>query len=82
VKTSIREYCEEMVVEVFRLELQHGELYKSVVSPETYQAHIDQRWVVKAFNEGGCNSTEVDLVELLEFVKKEMPELWKTIDDA
>ena len=46
------------------------------MSPETCRAHTDRLWVVKAFNEGGCNSTEVDLMELLRFVRGEMPELW------
>lgn len=39
----------------------------------------DREWIIKAYNEAGCNWTEVDLVDVLRFVKKEMPELWETI---
>ena len=71
-ETGIHEYCEEMGVEIVRLAPGSVE----GLSPKACQAHTGRRWVVKAFNEGGCNSTEVDLVELLRFVKREMPELW------
>ncbi len=75
-ETGIYEYCEEMGVEITRLDPKRVE----GLSPETRQAHTDRLWVVKAFNEGGCNSTEVDLMGLLRFVKREMPELWDSIN--
>ncbi|MBU0959558.1 MAG: hypothetical protein KKB31_06435 [Nanoarchaeota archaeon] len=70
-KTNIHEYCEEMEVEILKL--------KKIVEPEIYRACVEQRWVIKAFSEGGYSSTEIDLVELLKFVKEKMPELWETI---
>ena len=79
-ETGIHEYCEEMGVEITRLDPKRVEGYGDAMSPETRQAHTDRRWVVKAFNEGGCNSTEVDLVELLRFVKRDMTELWDSIN--
>jgi predicted type IV restriction endonuclease len=33
------------------------------------------RWVVRALNEGGYNSTEVDLFELLEWLRCNRPDL-------
>jgi len=36
---------------------------------------IRERWIIEAKNEGGCNCTHVDLIDLLEFVKESMPEL-------
>lgn len=33
------------------------------------------RLVIKAFNEGGYNSTEVDLIQLLEWILKNRPDL-------
>ncbi len=75
-ETGIHEYCEDMGVEIVRLAPGSVE----GLSPEIRRAHTDRRWVVKAFNEGGCNYTEVDLVELLRFVKRDMTELWDSTD--
>ena len=36
-----------------------------------------ERWVIDALNEGGYNGTEVDLVDVINFVKKYKPELLK-----
>jgi len=36
------------------------------------------RLVVKAFNESGFNSTEVDIIDLLKWIKENKPELLKT----
>ena len=33
------------------------------------------RMAIKAFNEAGYNSTEVDLIELIRWIKTNMPEL-------
>ncbi len=38
------------------------------------------RIVVKALNEGGYNCTQVDLLDLLSFVKNNMPDVWKDIE--
>lgn len=35
--------------------------------------------VIKASNEGGYNCTQVVLVELLSFVKNNLPEVWNSI---
>jgi len=43
------------------------------------------RLVVAALNEGGCNGTDVDLLDILSWVKSNMPELialnrgWETM---
>ncbi len=74
--TKIREYAEEMAVEIKQLDPEISERFKGVMSETIYQAHIEKRWVVIAQNEGGCNHTEVDLVELLAYVKENLPEIW------
>lgn len=33
------------------------------------------RMAIKAYNEGGCNCTAVDLLDVITWVKKNMPEL-------
>ena len=33
------------------------------------------RMAIMSFNEGGCNNTSVDLLDVIEWVKKNMPEL-------
>jgi hypothetical protein len=33
------------------------------------------RWVVVAFNEGGCNLTEVDVLQLVAWLKEHRPDL-------
>ncbi len=79
-ETGIHEYYEEMGVEITRLDPKRVEGCGDAMSPETRRAHTDRRWVVKAFNEGGRNPTEVDLVELLRFAKRDMAELWDAVD--
>ena len=74
--TNIKEYEEEMTVEVKQLDPERDKHYKGVISEITYQAHINKRWVVIAYNEGGYNRTAVDLVELLAYVKENIPEIW------
>ena len=49
---------------------------------EGYSVEIgrrNSRDVIRASNEGGFNCTEVDLIDVLKYVKKEMPELLKDI---
>lgn len=74
-KTDINEYAEEMGVEICQLSPEDGELFKSVISDITYKAHIDERFVIRAWNEAGHNQTEVDLIDVLNYVKTNMPEL-------
>ena len=46
------------------------------VSVEDYEGRV----VVKALNEGGYNYTLIDLLDLLSFVKREMPSLLENIE--
>ena len=78
-ETPIHEYNEEIGVDIRRLEPEDGTYYKGVISKEIYKAHQDARWVISACNEGGFNGTEVDLEDVLIFVKNNMPELWKKV---
>lgn len=58
--TGIREYCENMTV--------------SIIEPNT--DHNDEnRYIIVALNEAGHNSTNVDLLDVIEWVKKIKPEL-------
>ena len=78
-KTNINEYAEEMPVEIVELKPKDGESFKNVISDNNYKAHSNKRFVIRALNEGGCNITEVDLVDTLDFVKANMPDLWNSI---
>jgi hypothetical protein len=42
-----------------------------------YIKEIGERTVIVAYNEGGYNSTAVDLVDVIEWVKENRPELLK-----
>ena len=42
----------------------------------------EQRHVIRAYNQGGHDCTGVDLVDLLRWVKKEMPALWNRIEET
>lgn len=68
---EIREYGEEYPVKIRYLTKQD---YIVKENPE-----LNSRLVVVALNEGGCNSTMVDLVDLLTFVRTEIPDLWDSI---
>ena len=61
--TEIRDYSEELPVKIEKTVLPKG----------------NARWVIHAKNEGGYNGTQVDLLDVLEFVKKNMPDIWNTI---
>jgi len=39
------------------------------------------RLVVKSYNEGGYNCTEVDLLDIIDWVKANMPELLKETEN-
>jgi len=71
-ETEIREYNEEMEVEVGFLKLDE--------SIKPYESGRDilrktGRWIIMAKNEEGRNYTEVDLLDLIDWVKKNKPEL-------
>lgn len=78
-ETDIHEYCEEMGVEIKQLIPEEGERDKDVISERLYQGHIKSRWVVEAYNESGCNSTKIDLIDLLKYIKINMPDLWNSV---
>ncbi|MDY6895514.1 MAG: hypothetical protein SVO01_08895 [Thermotogota bacterium] len=60
---GVQEYCEEMPVKITKTKGLHP------------SKKGKGRLVVKAFNEGGFNSTEVDLLQLIEWVRKNMPDV-------
>ena len=64
---QVREYCEEMGVEI--------------VSRRTgpIGSAGEKRIVIKAYNEGGCNCTEVDLFDLIACIREHLPELWNQL---
>lgn len=64
---GVTEYCEGMPVH----------LLESTKDPYTFK--LIDRWVIQAANEGGHNSTEVDLVDLLLWLKKNKPDLLKEV---
>jgi len=48
---------------------------KEPVKIEPSDLHTDGRLVIYALNEGGYNSTSVDLVDVINWVKENKPEL-------
>lgn len=70
VMCGVDEYCEEMDVSL----VQTTGKYKHGIPDEQREGF--GRLVVKAFNEGGCNSTEVDLEHLLKWVAENKPDLY------
>lgn len=42
--------------------------------PALLEQH-NQRWVISALNEGGCNGTMVDVLQLVEWLRKNRPDL-------
>ena len=68
--TKIREYNENMDVIIGRF------------APHPYSIEhkkdcvkCEDRYVIQAFNEAGCNSTEVDLYDVLIWVAKNKPDM-------
>lgn len=61
--TQIREYNEKLKVFM----IQYNGNYKK---PEERN-----RWVIEAFNNGGHNDVNIGLVDVVEWVKKNKPEL-------
>jgi hypothetical protein len=67
---GVTEYCEEMDV---KLAITGGKYAYGVKESD----HIGYgRTVVRAYNEAGHNSTEVDLLELLKWVAENKPEIY------
>ena len=62
---GVQEYCDDMLVQL----VETVGLYKSEEGKG--------RMVIKAFNEGGFNSTEVDLLHLLKWLKVNKPDILK-----
>jgi hypothetical protein len=56
---GVTEYCEGMDVELIQI----------------FGYDATKRYVIKAMNECGYNHTEVDLLQLISWVKKNKPEL-------
>ena len=65
IETEIREYNDEYGVTII----------KQMVPWRQKEEDRTERFVVHATNEGGYNSTEVDLLDVIDWVKKNMPEL-------
>lgn len=79
-REDIREYCEGYAVEVTKIDAD-----ASVASAADLGAHPPNgmRWIVRAFNEGHHNSTEIDLVDLLTWLRRHRPELLESaFEDA
>ena len=62
---DIREYDEGMEVELIE---------------EDHYASNGPRHMVRVFNECGHTSVKVDLIDLLHYVKEEMPEVWAEVE--
>lgn len=70
VMCGVTEYCEEMDV---KLAITGGRYAYGIKESD----HIGYgRAVVKAYNEAGHNSTEVDLLELLRWVAENKPDIY------
>lgn len=70
IMTEIREYAEEYPVQI--------RLLKEVSEIKGFNKGLG-RYVIIAENEGGYNCTSVDLLDVLEWVKKHKPELLEKI---
>ena len=68
---EIREYNEEMRVEI-------EFLLPDKFDSETVKNNLGNgRWIIRAYNEGGHNSVDIDLVDIIDWVKENKPELLK-----
>lgn len=65
-KTEIREYSEGYPVEI-----------EQITKHPTIELKGVGRWIIDAQNEGGHNGTEVDLLDVIDWVKQNKPELLK-----
>ena len=66
---TIGEYSEGLTVEIDCITLTDRD--------STQRGHPigSRRWVVRAFNEAGFNQTNVDIVDLVEWLRENKPEL-------
>jgi hypothetical protein len=64
---GVREYAEEMPVEFVFLK------------KSSYPEQSVNRWVIQATNEAGCNCTQVDFIDVLEWVLKNKPTLLESL---
>ena len=70
--TGVREYCEQYPVALV------------LVSPHAERPEYGPlptegpRWCVQAMNEGGHNSTSIDLLDLIQWLRANRPELLAT----
>ena len=55
------------------MEMEGVREYCEEMAVELVKGYGVERLVVRALNEAGCNATEVDLLDLLEWVAKNMP---------
>ena len=60
---GVKEYCEEMNVELIQ-------------TTGLFDGEGRGRWVIMAKNEGGYNSTEVDVLQMIDWLRKNRPDLW------
>lgn len=78
--TDITEYGEGHPVRLMQLDPGDLERCSGLIPKEFHQAYIEKRHVIVAKNEGGYNSTSVDLVQLLMFIKENLPEVWDKVN--
>jgi len=62
---NVQEYCENKPVELIKTDCYYNDKI------------FRKRLVIKAYNEGGYNSTEVDLLQLLNWLKIHKPSILK-----
>ena len=68
---GVSEYSDGLEVSL----MQTSGVYCPGLPKEQWPGH--GRLVIQALNEGGCSSTEVDLVQLIEWLRANHPELLK-----
>lgn len=71
---GVREYGEEMPVELHEHTENETFTWKRIKGYGT-------RWVITAHNEAGFNSTSVDLLDLLAWLRKNRPDLLELPND-
>lgn len=65
---GVQEYCEELPVSLRKT----NGIYNG--GPDNTRIGYG-RWVVNALNESGFNSTQIDVIQLLRWLKKNRPDL-------
>jgi hypothetical protein len=66
---GVKEYAEGMIVEL----TQTTGIYESAIPKEQRDGY--GRWVIRAKNEGGYNCTEVDVFQLVQWLKSNRPDM-------